>query len=411
MKSFKKTIALSLLVAFLAEFYFYPFDSNFKICVSVIILNLVILTVDDVPLIHLCIFSGIGVFFTRTVVALFVSINSITEIFLLNLPSLTFYLFYGITFYFMNIKNRKENILVLLLSLTCADSLCNILECILRQNINFNILKIIVFMGFLRSIICSILYLAYVKEKLFILNKEHQKRYTQLNLLISNIQAETVYLKKSLKDIEDVMSKSYNLYDTYKGDPKLRNSTLDIARNVHEIKKDYFRVLSGFESLMNDLKNEAPMSLANIFTIIEDNTNIYIKENNLKIKINFSYTNDFTVKPYYNLFALLNNLIINSIEACDSNEIITLSETDDISHICFQLCDNGPGIDKDILPYIFNPGFTTKFDKYTGKSSTGIGLCHVKNILEDLQGTIEVTSEVNLNTVFTLKIPKNSLIG
>ena len=80
-------------------------------------------------------------------------------------------------------------------------------------------------------------------------------------------------------------------------------------------------------------------------------------------------------------------------------------------NIYFQVTDTGKGIDDDILPYIFNPGFTTKYDEITGKSSTGIGLSHVKNIIEDLGGNIEVKSEQDIGTTFILKIPRNSLNG
>ncbi len=62
------------------------------------------------------------------------------------------------------------------------------------------------------------------------------------------------------------------------------------------------------------------------------------------------------------------------------------------------------------MPYIFNPGFTTKFDQNTGgEPSTGIGLAHVKNIVEHLKGTIIVESKKNIGTTFKISIPLDSL--
>lgn len=62
--------------------------------------------------------------------------------------------------------------------------------------------------------------------------------------------------------------------------------------------------------------------------------------------------------------------------------------------------DTGRGIPKDVLPKIFNPFFTTK---EPGKG-TGLGLSMAHLILERHKGTINVESEVNKGTKFTIKL-------
>jgi two-component system sensor histidine kinase YcbA len=73
------------------------------------------------------------------------------------------------------------------------------------------------------------------------------------------------------------------------------------------------------------------------------------------------------------------------------------------------LTDEGTGIEEDLIPFLFSPGFTTKFDKDTGQASTGIGLSHIQNILEELNGTINIQSVVNKGSTFEIVIPLNSL--
>nr|WP_245353270.1 ATP-binding protein [Clostridium punense] len=146
-----------------------------------------------------------------------------------------------------------------------------------------------------------------------------------------------------------------------------------------------------------------------MLTIIKDNTTRYIDSNKLSAKLNFSFEKDFEIVPYYSLFAILNNLIINSIEACDNNCIINVIEQESEDNIYIKVVDNGCGIEEDIQSYIFNPGFTTKFHEDTGSPSTGIGLVHVKNIIEDLNGNISVKSKLHEGTTFLVRIPKNSL--
>ncbi|MBZ9685318.1 ATP-binding protein [Clostridium estertheticum] len=411
MSKINKYIIISLAVSLFGELYFYPVESGLKFSAGVIIFNLCVLMMEDMSEVVIAILCGLGVFMTRNIFGILLLHHDIIETLVLNFPSLLYYLIYGVLLKITKLKKYKNSIVNTIFILALTDSLSNIIEAVMRNSINIHIVRIIIFVGFIRGSITYLSYLTYNKQKLFILNSEHQKRYTELNLLISNIQAEMFYLKKSMKDIEKVMSKSYSLYETYKNNEYLREKTLDIAREVHEIKKDHYRVLKGFEALINNFENEDAMTLSNIFTIIRDNTSRYIKESNKEIGISFHFQNDFAVVAHYNIFVMLNNLIINSIDDCENSAFIEISEKEDEDNIYFEVTDTGKGIEEDILPYIFNPGFTTKYDDITGKSSTGIGLSHVKNIIDDLGGNIEVKSEINVGTTFILKIPKNSLNG
>lgn len=407
----KKYIFLALIVALFGEIYFYPFQSEFKFSAGVIIFNLCILIMVDMSELTLAFLCGVGVFIVRSIFGILIVDHSVLDTIIFNFPSLLYYLIYGFLIKITKIRKNKEHIVKTVLFFALMDSVSNIFESIIRNGLNSHVIRIIILAGFIRGFVTYFIYLTYNKQKLFILNSEHQKRYTQLNLLISNIQAEMFYLKKSMKDIEQVMSKSYNLYETYKDNDYLREKTLDIAREVHEIKKDYFRVLKGFESLIDDFENKDAMKLSNIFTVIKDNTSRYIKENNKEIELSFYFQKDFEVKAYSNLFVMINNLIINSIDDCQDKDFIKISEKADEDNIYFEITDTGNGIDKDIIPYIFNPGFTTKYDDITGKASTGIGLSHVKNIVDQLGGNIEVKSEQYIGTTFILTIPRNSLNG
>jgi len=56
--------------------------------------------------------------------------------------------------------------------------------------------------------------------------------------------------------------------------------------------------------------------------------------------------------------------------------------------ICISVVDSGEGIPADVLPRIFEPFFTTK-DQGKG---TGLGLSVVYGIVDQLKGSIEVSS-------------------
>ncbi|WP_245523162.1 ATP-binding protein [Thermosediminibacter oceani] len=396
-------------MVFFAEIYFYPFEGKFKFSAGVIILNLIILAVDNVSKFWIVILSGLAIFAVRTAVLFFQGISFDTAL-AVNYPSLVYYVIFAFLVKISDVDKRKNYVFGAIMLLSLVDFSSNLFEAAIRNEISPSGVQLILMVGFLRSILAYFIYQLYERQKLFILSSEHQKRYTQLNMLISNIQAEMFYLKKSMKDIENVMRKSYSLYESNELDGKLKEMALDIAKDVHEIKKDYYRVVLGFESFIKGLENEDVMKLSDIFTIIRDNIERYLKAKNKEIKIFFNCGSDFSVGPYYNMFNLLNNLLTNSIDACKSGDTIAVSVTNLEENVCLEVRDSGEGIEEDILPYIFNPGFTTKYDEDTGRPHTGIGLCHVKNIVEELGGSIEVTSKPGVGTKFKILIPKKSLV-
>ena len=75
----------------------------------------------------------------------------------------------------------------------------------------------------------------------------------------------------------------------------------------------------------------------------------------------------------------------------------------------FEITDNGPGIPRENLTQIFNPGFSTKINFQTGEISRGLGLNLVEDVVKNqLQGSIRVESRPG-ETTFYISIPKNQL--
>jgi len=70
-------------------------------------------------------------------------------------------------------------------------------------------------------------------------------------------------------------------------------------------------------------------------------------------------------------------------------------------YVQLRIADNGPGIETDIIPHIFDPYFTTKA---IGKGS-GMGLAVVHGIVKNHNGSIVVDSDRGAGTVFTIHFP------
>ena len=68
--------------------------------------------------------------------------------------------------------------------------------------------------------------------------------------------------------------------------------------------------------------------------------------------------------------------------------------------------DRGQGIDADDLPRVFQPFFRSAAARRRGISGTGLGLAIAQRIAHALRGVLEVESQVNRGSCFTLVFPR-----
>lgn len=99
------------------------------------------------------------------------------------------------------------------------------------------------------------------------------------------------------------------------------------------------------------------------------------------------------------------NLCTNAFQAMPNGGTITIRSSDETiqkKHVlAISISDTGSGIPKDHVKKIFEPFFTTK---EPGKG-TGLGLSIVHGILQDIGGSIDVTSKVSVGSTFTVRLP------
>jgi len=98
------------------------------------------------------------------------------------------------------------------------------------------------------------------------------------------------------------------------------------------------------------------------------------------------------------------NIINNAIDAIGKGGVISITTHLVAGDIRVVIQDNGPGIEKHVLPHIFEPFYTTK---ETGKG-TGLGLSITYGLIKKLGGDITVRSVVGQGTAFTITIPVHS---
>ena len=98
------------------------------------------------------------------------------------------------------------------------------------------------------------------------------------------------------------------------------------------------------------------------------------------------------------------NLLVNALEAFDPEQrqrnLLTVSLDYSGPSALLVVEDNGSGIPAEVVSRVFDPFFTTKVD-----GGTGLGLAISKQIVEELGGSIEVSSTVGKGTTFRVRLP------
>ncbi|MBK5486517.1 sensor histidine kinase [Bacillus sp. TH17] len=125
-------------------------------------------------------------------------------------------------------------------------------------------------------------------------------------------------------------------------------------------------------------------------------------------KIDFHIEGDSALQPLpdhikvSHLITIVGNIIDNAFDAVSAQEEKNVSFfVTDIGHdIVFEVIDSGAGIPAEKISTIFQKGFSTK------GNDRGYGLANVKEMVDLLEGTIEIQNEKNGGAIFTIYLPK-----
>ena len=416
----QKTFIIAFIVSLSSQFYINVFADSFRISFAVILLPFLLMTLGiNLSDIKVCSVTALFVFVLRSLVHLIFN-NTLTGI-SDYIPNAVFYIAYGLIFTIVCFNKDTARYRDIFIAAFVSDFLSNICEiCITRSNTSFdqinNIIITLASIAFVRSLAAWLVIIIEKQYRRLLQREEHEQRYQRLFLMTTGLKNEIYFMKKNSEEIERVMGTAYKLYENLQDSsipPHIKNMSLELAKDVHEIKKDYIRIIKGIENEISEEYDEKQMKFRDILHILKISTYNLLEEKDLKINLRFEYKDDFVTHEHYELMNIFKNLVTNAIEAIENDEkgdTITLEQALVDDTFIFVVKDNGPGISKRHLPNIFKMGYSTKFDYVTGNIYRGVGLCGVKNTIEEqFGGTIDVHSVFGDGTQFTIKIPKKSI--
>lgn len=420
MKKFKKMLVVSLIAALAAQININLFMPDFKISFGIILFPIFLFTLRDLNTVQTGILTAIMVYLGRVSIYA-MGQGNYYEVIWSYFPEILFYGFYGILYALFSKKNTVFDLNKFFWIVFICDYLSNLIELFIRIHENlytsfFKITPILLLVAMIRASIVWIVLNGFKYYKMLILKEEHEERYKKLLWLTSRLKTEMYWMEKNMDNIEKVMSNAYQLFEKISlGIEKetWNNISLEIAKDVHEIKKEYGLVFRGIEEIIENKLKDKGMSFKEILLILRESMNNEMKYRGQEIQLNFIAGKDFFTTKHYYLMSVFRNLVMNAMDAIDPSKkeakISFIHEENAIEHV-FRIEDTGCGIKKEDLSFIFSPGFSTKIDYHTGHINRGLGLSLVQNVVEErLKGKITVRSAEKKGSVFVISIPKEVL--
>lgn len=423
MKLWKRTLAIGVIIALASQLYWNVFVNNFRISTSVILLPVLIMTVgSQVHTRTICFVTACTIYIFRLVILLFQGMPLETGL-IQVLPGALFYICYGLIFK-LQIKNKHiVQMERLIVAVFFCDFCSNVLEVSLQEYLQqrmlpeLSVIKYLLMIAAVRTLFAAVALIGEKQYRVLLKNAEHENRYQRLFLMTTGLKNEIYLMHKNTEEIERVMSNAYRLYEktlTMEELPKeMQQMALEIARDVHEIKKDYIRIIQGIEEEIDEEYDEEKMNFQDLLQILEASTYHMLAEKRLDVRLVYDCQDNFITKEHYILMAVLKNLVNNAIEAIETKEksgTVCIAERKEGNDYIFEITDDGPGISERQLSNIFKMGYSTKFDEKTGNIYRGVGLVGVKNAVEEqFKGKIDVESETGKGTKFRIMIPAEML--
>ncbi len=411
MSMVKYMLFIAVFDAFLSQIFLDVLVADFRISLSVAILPVFYYFEHKLnPMITALFIGATGLLF-RGVLGTG-AYASFTEATLVDFPILVFDLVYGFLLYFFFFRSEEKGIGRWFVVVLFSDFFANTVELIVRSGasaIDLFTFNTLVLAALIRTMIGLVAVMIF---KYFDVIKKREadiERYRYFMQFVSDLKSEIYFMRNNMQYIEEVMRDAYKLYEISGQEGDFARLSLSIARDIHEIKKNYIQVIKGIEKTSQEGELFDKMQLTDLVSLLRES--FEKTEGESGIEINYDIRDDLEIQDHYYVMSILRNLISNAIEACGPGRSIWVRHHRVEEYNEFVIEDNGQGIKDKNLPYIFDPGFSTKFD-LTGEVGRGIGLTMVKTLVEDrFGGSIAVTSVHGKGTIFRIALKTSLLEG
>ena len=237
--------------------------------------------------------------------------------------------------------------------------------------------------------------LNYVVSQKNFLQKEISDDTKNLESILHHIGLTTNFIKKDIENLVKAINRNASKEELQSIVKRLSQQNEKITSFSKYFKKVNFNIYSN--KLDVDIISFTNEYIENVYKLRED---LRVNRELLNVKINVPKGLEHKIKfNPIDMIIVIDNLISNSSKHGASMVELTWTRSDKSIQLSFR--DDGNGIADNILDNIFDFGFTTS------RRGSGIGLYHVKEIIESLNGTISVNNKFNKGVEFLISFKSN----
>ena len=253
----------------------------------------------------------------------------------------------------------------------------------------------------------------HVKQPAYVIS-EIQKLDNFISHVVKNLydanQAKSDFLMNMSHDlrtpVSGISSMSKFIYDKIP-DEKTKALQKLVVESSDQL-LDIIDQILGYYQLLHNHKNPSCEEI-NVNLLLQDIVSFMSaksSEKNLQVHLNTGGLPLLCSGDRVMLHRMLLNIIANAVKFTESGHIkITANHDDTKCNIAIKIEDTGIGMDAAQLEMIFEPFYQIESPLTSKYKGIGLGLSHVKLVLEKLRGKISVNSTLGVGSVFEITIP------
>ena len=188
---------------------------------------------------------------------------------------------------------------------------------------------------------------------------------------------------------------------------KLIVKMFDDLEYRENFKRTIERELAQIKRVLDDLRNVArpiplqrfPLDLHKALSELIESMQVTAERAGLELEKEFVFGPLYIEGDLFALNRVYRNLITNAFQATPPRGHVVVRTSRQDNQAIIEIADTGCGIPRERLDTIFDDFVTTK------RRGLGLGLAISKKVVEQLDGTIAVASEVGVGTTFTIRFP------